>query len=166
MTMNQMILYSFLFFVSMILLNVLTDIYHYQRKKKLGLFEIDQMKGIEFEKYTVFLLKEQGFSKIKMTPASGDYGIDVIATNPKGERIGIQCKRWKKNVGIKAVQEAYSGKSYYGLDRAYVLTNSYFTNAAIETAKRNGIGLWDRDILVKNIKRVQKEQKKVASEEN
>ena len=56
-------------------------------------------------------------------------------------------------MGNKAVQEALSGKVYYGCKAAAVLTNSYFTPQAKETAHKTGVELWDRDKLTAMVKK-------------
>ena len=43
------------------------------------------------------------------TPASGDFGADLIAEKD-GKRIAIQAKRYSKPVGNKAVNEALGGR--------------------------------------------------------
>lgn len=60
----------------------------------------------------------------------------------------IQCKRAKNKIGNKAIQEVLSGMIYYKCDCAVVVTNSYFTKQAIETAKVTGVVLWDRNTLI------------------
>lgn len=106
----------------------------------------DNMSGVEFEKYCAYILSKNGFSEIKITPASGDHGIDVLAS--KGEiTYAIQCKCYSDNVGNAAIQQAHTGKSLYHKDIAVVLTNRYFTPQAIEEAKELGVKLWDRDKL-------------------
>lgn len=50
------------------------------------------------------------------------------------------------------MQEAHAGKSYYGLDEVYVVTNSYFTKPAIELANKTGVILLNRDDLYKMMK--------------
>lgn len=73
------------------------------------------------------------------------------------QKIGYQCKRYKKNVGNKAIQEAHAGKSFYDLDVVYVVTNSYFTKLAKELAFKTGVHLIDCDELYKMIKKQQPE---------
>ena len=109
--------------------------------------QIDEMTGQEFEEAFAGLLKRHGYTKIRMTPETGDSGIDVIALCGK-ETVGFQCKRYAKNVGNHAVMEAFAGIRAYELDRAVVVTNAYFTKAAVELAEQTGVGLWDRDTLV------------------
>lgn len=117
------------------------------------LANIDKMSshGLDFEEFTVQLLLDNGFENVKKTQGSGDYGIDVLAEKD-GITYAIQCKCYSDKVGNKAVQEAFSGKSFYNCMVAAVLTNNYFTNAAIETAKANNVLLWDRNKLIDLLK--------------
>lgn len=109
------------------------------------------MDGHDFEYLCADVLRKNGYSNVSVTSASGDYGIDVLAEKD-GERYAIQCKRWNNRVTNKAVQEALSGKVFYGYDHAVVLTNNYFNDHAIETARRTGVILWDRNTLLSMIK--------------
>ena len=113
--------------------------------------DIDYMDGHDFEYLCADVLRKNGYSNVSVTSGSGDFGIDVLAEKD-GVRYAIQCKRWNNKVTNKAVQEALSGKVYYGYDRAAVLTNNYFNEHAIETARRTGVILWDRDTLISWIK--------------
>lgn len=118
--------------------------------------DIDQMDGLAFEKFCGVLLKNLGCSQIRLTPTVGDYGIDVLAVTKSGRNIGLQCKRYRNQVGIRAIQEAYSGKAFYRLEEVYVVTNSHFTVAARKMALRNGVQLVDREKLLKWLKTAQR----------
>lgn len=105
------------------------------------------MGGIEFENYIAKLLEnEVGSDNVDTTPVSSDYGVDIITTVP--DVSVYQCKCYSGTVGVKAVQEVYSGKAYYNADNAYVVTNSTFTKNARELAEKTGVILWDRDSLL------------------
>ena len=122
-----------------------------RRKKYLGasLEEIDRMDGYDFEDYLESLFHALGYKTIE-TPKSGDYGVDLILeTRSNKERICIQAKRYKGSVGISAVQEIFSGNAYYDGDRAIVVTNSRFTNAARTLAQKIGVELVGRAELQK-----------------
>lgn len=106
---------------------------------------IDGYSGTEFEQFVGSLFTLDGY-QVGYTMTSNDKGIDVIAKR-NGISIGIQCKRYSSSVGIDAVQEVYAGKSFYGLNKAIVITNNYFTQAAIDLAKATDVTLWDRKIL-------------------
>ncbi|WP_242703948.1 restriction endonuclease [Candidatus Enterococcus moelleringii] len=150
------------FGVVLILLGVVAELYPYfsklKRFSKAELANIDQMKGIEFEEYMAFLLEKAGYIKPKVTQAYGDQGIDIIAKKDD-VKLGIQCKRWKKKVGNKAVQEVHAGIGYYSLDKAIVVTNSYFTESAEQLAKKLDVELWDRTDLTKLLEQVKKQAK-------
>lgn len=103
------------------------------------------MDGREFEEFIAQLFRNLGYST-EVTKHSGDQGIDIIAEK-NGTKIGIQAKCYSGNVGNSAIQEVATGKNHYRLDKAIVVTNNFFTPAAIELANSNGVILWDRNIL-------------------
>ena len=110
--------------------------------------EIDGMSGIGFERYTASLFRSIGYTDVRTTPGSGDYGADVLAT--KGNvRYAIQCKRYSTSnkVSLKAVQEAVGAREYYRCGGAIVITTSYFTKPATQFANRVGCKLIDRSEL-------------------
>lgn len=110
----------------------------------------DYMEGHDFEKFCAQLLAMNGFSNVYVTQDSNDQGIDVLAEK-LGVKYAIQCKRYSSDVGNKAVQEVFAGKSYYGCHVGVVLTNRYFTQSAKELAEKTQVFLWDRDTLEKLI---------------
>lgn len=116
---------------------------------------IDAMEGHEFEHYCAELLEHNGFTEVEVTPASGDFGVDVLAKKD-GITYAIQCKCYSDTVGNHAVQEALSGAQYYHRMVAVVMTNNYFTPAAIETAHRTNVLLWDRDTVLKMTEQTEK----------
>lgn len=126
-----------------------------ERLKKSGIAEIDQMQGVQFEQYLGHLFRSQGY-KAEVTKASGDFGADLVISK-NGRRIVVQAKRYKKNVGIRAVQEVQGARAHYKATEAWVVTNSNFTQQAYELAKSNGVRLIDRDQLIEMLL-VKKEQ--------
>lgn len=113
---------------------------------------IDIMDGHQFEHFCADLLRQNGFTNVEVTQASGDYGIDVLAEK-EGVTYAIQCKCYSDNVGNHAVQEAHSGAAYYGRMVPVVMTNRYFTRAAKETASQIHVLLWDRDKILQMMER-------------
>lgn len=106
----------------------------------------DAMEGHEFEYFCADILEKNGYENVEVTKGSGDQGIDIVAYK-EGIKYGIQCKCYSSDIGNKAVQEAFAGKTFYGCHVAVVLTNRYFTKSAKELAEKNGVLLWDRDKL-------------------
>lgn len=122
-------------------------IWEQKRLAESGIDQIDQMDGKNFEKYLEVLFVKLGY-KVERTQYIGDYGADLI-TQKNGIKTVIQAKRYKKKVGIKAVQEAVAAKGKYACSKAMVVTNSFYTKQAVELAKANQVELWNRDDLVK-----------------
>ena len=112
---------------------------------KYSIDDIDVMTGLEFENFISKLFIQMGYSAYT-TKASGDQGIDVIAEK-NGIKYGIQAKCYSVSVGNSSIQEAVAGKAYYSLDKVIVITNNIFTKAAIDLAQKNGVILWDRNVL-------------------
>ena len=108
--------------------------------------EIDTMSGTEFEDFMAEILHRSGIEVLELTKASGDFGADIIVMH-EGERTAVQCKRYSRPIGVKAVQEAVSAKDYYKCTKAAVITNSTFTRQAVELAAESGVILWDREAV-------------------
>ncbi len=113
----------------------------------------DDMEGKDFEDYCADLLDAKGFENVETTPDSHDYGVDLIA-DKDGISYAIQCKCYSSPVGIKAVQEAYAGKDYYGSMVAVVMSNQRFTKSAVEFAAKLNVILWDGNYVMKLIHEV------------
>ena len=114
--------------------------------KQSGIAAIDQMTGIQFEEYVGVLFTSQGYS-VKYTPATGDYGADVILK--KGQDvIVVQAKRYKSTVGVKAVLEVIPAIKMYKATAAWVITNSTYTKQTLTLAKHNQVRMIDREALI------------------
>ena len=111
--------------------------------------KIDTMTGRQFEEFIADFFKKKGYLTT-LTPETGDFGIDIIIENDY-IKIGIQTKCYIEKVSNSAVQEAVTGIRHYNLDKAMVVTNSYFQPSAITLAKDNNVILWDRDKLIKEL---------------
>ncbi|MCD8068172.1 MAG: restriction endonuclease [Lachnospiraceae bacterium] len=104
------------------------------------------MEGHEFEDYCAQLLRAKGFQEVRVTKGSRDFGLDILAEKD-GVSYGIQCKHYASPVGVKAVQETYAGRDFYDCMVGVVMTNQYFTQPAVEAARKLKILLWDRGYL-------------------
>lgn len=103
------------------------------------------MTPIGFEHHVASELRRYGW-EAEVTKASGDQGIDVIASRGRF-KVGIQCKYYKGSVPNKAVQEAYTGKSHYNLHGAAVVTTGTFTKSALEVANSTGVVALNHHLL-------------------
>lgn len=125
---------------------------HWRFGQALDMSFIDTMDGLVFERYVVALLKQHGYSHVRLTPRY-DLGVDVVAEKD-GVRWGVQVKRHAKLVGLHAIQQAVAGLKTYKCDRAMVITNSIFTKTAQKSAADNECILIDRNQLIKLIQAV------------
>lgn len=101
--------------------------------------------GIAYERYCAALLEQAGW-EARTTKAAGDQGADVVAERD-GMRLVVQCKRYAKPVGNGAVQEVVAARSYWGADRAAVVSNAGFTPAARKLAAATDVLLLHHDAL-------------------
>ncbi|SDA78720.1 Restriction endonuclease [Butyrivibrio sp. INlla18] len=136
---EQLIIVSII--VAVILLS--TIIFLLIKRRRLRPLPMDEMEGHDFEYYCADLLKDNGFLEVEVTKGSGDFGADILAEKD-GITYAFQCKCYDKPIGVKAVQEIYAGRDYYGRMVGVVMTNQYFTQPAVELAQKLNIMLWDR----------------------
>lgn len=151
----------FIIGISFIFIILIKPIFFYINKRKLdhknkkkyiksNIHAIDKMEGIEFENYLKIHFEKKGYS-VKLTPASNDYGADLILYK-SGEKIAVQVKRYRNKIGNTAIQEVVASLGYYSAKKGMVITNSFFTANAIKLAEANNIELWDRTKLVEVFK--------------
>ena len=123
-------------------------LYRSKRKKLLlsGIKQVDAMRGVDFERLLLENFRVRGF-KANLTAEKADYGADLIL-NKDSIKYAVQAKRWKRTVGIEAVQQVVGAIRHYGADKGLVITNSRFTKNAKKLARSNKIDLWDRGKLI------------------
>lgn len=114
----------------------------------------DYMTGRDFEIYCADLLSKNGFIDVQLTPSTGDYGADILATQNM-VKYAIQCKCYSSDVGVDAVYQVSGGMKYYDANIGVVLTNRHFTDQAIALAEKIKIVLWNREFLNNLIKNAQ-----------
>lgn len=129
-----------------------------KRLRETGIYEVDKMDGIEFEKWCAYLLTSLGYKNVSITQGSGDQGVDLFAEKDDIS-YAIQCKRWNEPLSNKPVQEVFAGKQYYHKEIPVVMTTNYFTNGAKTLAKNTKVKLWDRDKLIEMIEESKKASK-------
>ncbi len=121
-----------------------------------GMKDVDTMSGTEFENFLLAHFEKLGY-KGSTTQASNDFGADLVLKKD-GEIIVIQAKRHKGKIGIKAVQEVSGAINFYSATKGIVVTNNYFTPAAVKLAEASKIELWDRKTLSAMMKAYKKDK--------
>lgn len=140
--------YYFLRTIVLIIVKIIKTIFFNQ----IRIDDIDKMTGYEFEYFIKTLFIKSGYKNVSMSSSSGDFGIDIFASKDN-YLYGIQCKRYKKRIGVEAIQQVKTGVSYYDLDIPVVITNSTFTPAANSLATNTDVVLIDRTALIRMIKK-------------
>jgi len=97
----------------------------------------EDMSPREFEHYCAAVLREMKW-KARVTQASGDQGVDIVAEK-RGMRIVIQCKKYSKPVGNRAVQEIVAAIAHEGARRGVVVATADYTPAAVKLAASNQV---------------------------
>lgn len=102
-------------------------------------YDVENFTPTQFEFFCAELLKARGWTA-RLTAATGDQGIDIIA-NIGDSKAVFQCKKYSQPVGNAAVQEIIAGQRYEQADFAAVVTNSTYTPSARQLAKAKGVHL-------------------------
>src|SRR5262249_53021488 len=78
---------------------------HIARRKAMrtSLEQWAALSPIEFEHACAELLRRSGYADVRVTRASGDGGVDVIASKD-GRGFAVQCKRYQHTVGPEPVR--------------------------------------------------------------
>lgn len=112
-----------------------------------GQAAVDAMGGVEFEHYVAAVLRGRGY-EIEFTRATGDFGVDLIATRD-GERTAVQCKRAARAVNGAAIQQVVAGAAVHDCTATMVVSNHRYTRAAEQLAEVHGCVLVDRTRLAR-----------------
>jgi restriction system protein len=117
--------------------------YHYTPEKEAITTMLLEMDAYDFEKHVMSFFQQVGLLAW-VTKKSNDAGVDGFARHINGLVI-VQCKRNAANnaVGRPIIQQFKGVIEENEAWRGYVVTTSYFTNEAIESAAKN-----DKIILI------------------
>ena len=105
------------------------------------------MSGVEFEHYVAAVLRGRGYD-IEFTRATGDFGVDLIATRD-GVRTAVQCKRQARVVNGAAIQQVVAGAAVHDCTATMVVSNHRYTRAAEQLAEVHQCALVDRTRLAR-----------------
>ena len=113
-----------------------------------------------FERLCQRILREAGFSEVRVTGKSSDGGIDgdgILQVNElMSFRVLFQCKRYQGAVGAKEIRD-FRGAMIGRTDKGIYLTTGTFTRDAEKEATREGappLELVDGDQLVRLMQRL------------
>jgi restriction system protein len=96
----------------------------------------------EFEELVGEVYRRRGYH-VKRTPSGADGGVDLILMRG-GERVLVQCKRWRtRRVGVKPIRELHglTDSADFPHSRAIFVTSGTYTLEARRFAEENGLEL-------------------------
>ncbi|MBI9043505.1 MAG: restriction endonuclease [Anaerolineaceae bacterium] len=131
------------------------------RKKMFGLSARDllEVNPGEFEEMTAELFRASGY-KAKRTGMSGDHGVDVLIKTKEGQKVIVQCKRWRKPVGEPLVRDFYGAMQHEKAAHGVIFGTSGFTQQAMDWAKGKPISLYDGNKFISMWKKAKKSENK------
>ncbi len=129
------------------------------RKKLLNRQQgIETIRGLswrEFEHLVGEAYRRKGYMVEETGGGGPDGGIDLVL-HGNGEKVLVQCKRWKKStVGVDKVREMYGILASTQADRVIFVTCGSYTNEAKRFAQGKPLELIDGPALAALIKDVQ-----------
>lgn len=114
-----------------------------------------------FERLTQRLLRESGFTHVKVTGKTGDGGIDGMGIVKLNGIVSFhmlfQCKRYTGSVSAGEIRD-FRGAMQGRADKGLFITTGKFSTSAVEEANRPGaapIDLVDGDELVEKLRELQ-----------
>ena len=95
------------------------------------------MQPFEYEKSVAYHFTKQGY-KVKVTPQSGDWGVDVFLEG-KGKKIAVQVKMYggsTRRVNRQMIMELHGAKDYFDCDQAILATDGQLMPDAESAARK------------------------------
>ena len=110
----------------------------------------DAMSGTQFEEHIGGLLRLDGCRDVRIVGGPGDGGADILATEPSGRSVVIQCKRQLAPIPVSVVRQLIGSLAHEHPGRHGVLvTTAQLTRPASNLAASAGIVVVDRPQLAR-----------------
>ncbi|MBI4826151.1 MAG: restriction endonuclease [Nitrospirae bacterium] len=81
---------------------------------------------------------------------NNDHEVNMLIVK-NGVKVLFRAVRNQGKIGWKPIQESLDAMRFHECHELIMVTNKYFTFRAREFAEENGVVLWDRDKLIKNL---------------
>jgi restriction system protein len=150
-------------FASIFLLMALLSLLGSFKRRKLldgqsGLDSIRAMSWRQFELLCGEAFRRKGYLVEENGLGGADGGVDLIL-RAGGERVLVQCKRWRTfKVGVREIRELFGILAADHADRAVFVSSGAYTTEARTFAKGKPLQLIDGHALLELVREVQKNQ--------
>ena len=110
---------------------------------------MEQISKMDKTQFVVFVARQ--FSKkgyqVKLTPVVDNNNVDVLLTH-LGATIAVGVVHSQTVLSVEQIQPVLLGATTYNASEVIVVTNNYFDRSAVDFAKRKGVSLVDRTLLL------------------
>jgi len=107
----------------------------YNQRKLMTVDNLQTLSPSEFEQYVAGVFAAKGF-RTSVSGRTGDGGVDINLEKGDLKAI-VQCKRYRRSVGVEEIREFSDVANRAEAQRAYFVTTSEFTSAAVGWARDN-----------------------------
>jgi restriction system protein len=119
---------------------------------------LNNMTWQQFEGLTAEFFRRRGYTVMQKGGDQPDGGVDLVLSKGSDKYL-VQCKQWKAyKVGVQVVRELYGVMAKSGAAGGFVITSGQFSDEAKKFAEGLNIHLFDRTILHKMIREVNRHQ--------
>lgn len=108
--------------------------------------QISKMDKTQFVVFVAGLFSKKGY-QVKLTPVVANNNVDVLLTH-LGATIAVGVVHSQTVLSAEQIQPVLLGAPSYNASEVIVVTNNYFDRSAVDFAKRKGVSLVDRTLLL------------------
>ena len=129
-----------------------------------ALSDLRVMSPSAFEELVAAVYREMGY-QAQRVGKTGDHGVDLVVHHPRGQKVIVQCKRYRGTVGEPMVRDLYGVMHHEKADRAVLVTTGGFTAQSREWVRGKPIQLISGEELLRTVQRIRKarQRKKLFS---
>lgn len=111
-------------------------------------FGLNHIEPLKFEEFTLDVFSQFGFTG-KLTPVTGDDGIDIFLYDANNLKGVVQCKRYaeNQNISVKEIREFLGSMIHVHAQFGYFITTTSFSEQAWQFSQGKEIYLIDREML-------------------
>jgi len=121
-----------------------------QKEASQTLERLSKLSPRGFEEFIGDLFEGLGYQRVNIRGGSGDQGVDILAEKD-GQRVAIQCKRYKGIVGLHQVRDLIGAMRLEDAQRGLLITTGVFSIQAERMVREAQIEMIDGNKLIEVI---------------
>lgn len=123
--------------------------------------DLDSLRSLSWKKFEELVgeaYRRQGYFVLENPGEGADGGVD-LRLRKGGKKVYVQCKHWKRDVGVKVVRELYGVIKAQNAVKGIIVTSGSFSADAMSFAKGKEIELVDGTQLLALVAGVQNQNR-------